>query len=184
MVGVSNLEQEKQEIRKEVSRRIAELTEEEKLRASNKIRDLLIVLKEFIRAKIVMVYLAKEDEVDTTPIIKEAQKQGKKIVVPVVEGDDIRVCELTNELAIGPFGVMQPLDKKEVSPQDLDLVIVPGRAFDEGGGRIGRGRGFYDRFLSSLPDDVATIGLCFSCQMFASIPCGPFDKRVQRVVSA
>ena len=184
MVEVMNLKEKKQEIRKEVSRRIAELTEDAKLCAANKIRDLLVVLKEFIKAKTVMVYLAKEDEVDTTPIIEEAQKQGKKVVVPVVEEDEIIPCELGDVLAPGPFSVMQPVDKKRVAIQDIDIVIVPGRAFAPSGRRLGRGKGFYDRFLSSLPECIPVIGICFSCQLFDSIPSGPFDKKVWRVVSA
>ncbi len=184
MVKVMDLEEEKQTIRKEVSRRIAELTEEAKVCASNKIRDLVVLLKEFIKARVIMVYLAKKDEVDTTPIIREAQKQGKKVVVPVVDGDELLPCELGEELTSGPFSVLQPVEKKEVAPQDLDLIIVPGRAFDLSGRRLGRGRGFYDRFLSSLPEGVPVIGICYSCQVFDSIPTGPYDKKVHHVVSA
>ncbi len=184
MLKVMDLDEQKQAIRKEVSKRIAGLTEEAKVCASNKIRDLIVLLKEFIRAKVIMVYLAKKDEVDTTPIIEEARKLGKKVVVPVVDGSDILPCELTEELAYGPFSVLQPVERKKVATQELDLVIVPGRAFDLSGRRLGRGRGFYDRFLLSLPETVPVIGICYSCQVFDSIPSGSYDRKVHRVVSA
>ncbi len=174
----------KTEIRKEVGKRIAELTDAEKVSAAQRIKDLIVRIKEFIKAKTVMVYLAKADEVDTSPLIDEARAEGKEVVVPVVEGDNLRVCRLTKELEKSDLGILEPVKRDQIDMEDIDLVIVPGRAFAPTGQRIGRGKGYYDRFLSGLDKNVSTIGICFSCQMFPVLPVSEQDKEVSAVISA
>ncbi len=175
---------DKTEIRKEVGKRISRLTDAEKLSAAQKVRDLIVRLKEFIKAKTVMVYLAKADEVDTAPIAEQARADGKGLIVPVVNGSEILPCELEDRLEASDLGVLEPVTRKMVNKDNIDLVIVPGRAFSASGGRIGRGKGFYDRFLTSLSNSVPTIGICFSCQLFPSLPVSERDRPVSAVISA
>ncbi len=175
----------KEEIRKVVSERIRQLDPEQKRRVADKIRELVCALKEFIKAKVVMVYLAKEDEVDTTPVIDCAERECKCVVVPVVENDEIKVCRLNGRLKRGKFGILEPESKEEVDPAGIDMILVPGRAFDRKGNRIGRGKGYYDRFLSKLPPSkTAKVGICFSCQLFDSLPVQSTDVPVDLVISA
>ncbi len=174
----------KAQIRKEVSTRVAELDEGYKRQVAEKIRELVCALKEFITARVIMSYLAKEDEVDTKPIIETAVREGKEVVVPVMENGEIKPCKFKEPLGIGQYGIKEPLEKEWVDPEEIDLVLVPGRAFDLAGNRIGRGGGHYDRFLSRLPAGVPKIGICFACQLYPSLPVGPADVRVDRVVSA
>ncbi len=175
---------DKQKLRKEVSKRVAQLTYKERLSVAEKISELISAIKQFIKAKVIMVYLAKEDEVDTTGIIQQAQKQGKTVVVPVIEKGEILPCRLEGELRVGSFGIKEPRDRKLVGIEEIDMVIVPGRAFDHQGVRLGRGGGYYDRFLSKLPQHTYKVGICFSCQVFDYVPSGPSDVKVDLVVSA
>ncbi len=174
----------KAEIRKVVEDRIRHLTSEQRRMAAEKIKELICALREFIKSRVVMVYLAKEDEVDTTPIVDCAEREGKELVVPVVRGDEIKPCRLEGKLRKGTFGILEPEVYREVDIAKLDMVLVPGRAFDRHGNRIGRGKGYYDRFLAQLPPNVIKIGVCFSCQIFDSLPVQSTDIPVDLVVSA
>ena len=107
---------------------------------------------------------------------------GKKFACPrVTEGrlDLFRVASLY-ELAPGAFGVREPVAKIEhaVAPETLDLILVPGVAFTRSGERLGRGGGFYDRLLASLPSHTCRIGVCFDAQILPELPVETHDQRV------
>ena len=135
-----------------------------------------------------MFYIAFRGEVNTEEMIKLAKALGKKVSVPVCERDNIaiRPCMLDTHARLieGPYGVQEPTERKCIDPQDLDLVIVPGVAFDKKGNRLGRGRGFYDRFLDTLPKDTPTIGLAFDFQILSSVPAAQHDVKVSKVLFA
>ncbi len=134
-----------------------------------------------------MIYLALESEVDTKPVVEEALKAGKKVYVPLMgPGDDeIAVLHVENlqGLKPGAWGIPEPEFKVDRigSSEDLDLVIIPGLGFDPGGGRLGRGKGHFDRFLSKTPR-AYKIGLAFECQVLDQIPQEPFDVSVDEVL--
>jgi 5-formyltetrahydrofolate cyclo-ligase len=133
-----------------------------------------------------MFYLSFGGEVYTDNMIREAFNLGKKVVVPVCkENRIIKACVLSYHARLqkGPYGILEPVDKESVRPQDLDLVIVPGVAFDKKGRRLGRGKGYYDRFLKRLPDKIPTVGLGFDFQILPSVPATTNDINVKRVIS-
>ncbi len=107
---------------------------------------------------------------------------GKSFAYPrVVEGRlDLFRVESLHELAPGAFGLREPLAKIEhaVAPESLDLILVPGVAFTRNGERLGRGGGFYDRLLASLPAHTCKIGVCFDAQILPEFPVESHDQRV------
>lgn len=135
----------------------------------------------FIDAGRVMLYASLPDEVETLPFI-ELWRHRKTIILPTVVGDDIIPVELAGEtvFAEGDFHIPEP--QNHPYSGDFDLIVVPGMAFDSDGHRLGRGRGYYDRFLSLHPN-VYTIGLCFDFQLVASVPSEPHDRLMNEILT-
>lgn len=182
---------EKEAIRKRVLARAAELTPGERRRESSKVMAKLFSSPEFKRSKIIMFYCSKDDEVDTSKMIKVALKMGKEVVVPVTIPKErklipSRLTDYDRELGPGPYGVLQPKPGciREVAPDQIDLVIAPGVAFDKKGNRLGRGAGYYDRFLARVPKKVSKIGLAFDFQILTALPRNCHDLPVDKVLSA
>ena len=140
-------------------------------------------------AKTVMVYLAHGTELDLDQAITHLLARGVTVAVPEVSeaGSDMRPILLdtlsASALDVDRFGIRVPLKRHEVELQTLDVVVVPGVAFDRSGARLGRGGGFYDRFLKSLPDGTMRVGACFSAQLQDEIPTDPHDLAVDLVVT-
>ena len=139
-----------------------------------------------------MLYVSKETgEVETGPIIKKALKMGKKVVLPVtlVRDRDIKPVYLKdiNSLGKGPYGIYEPrgpLNKKPAALKDIDLVIVPGVAFDKKNNRVGRGKGYYDNFLRRFPKNRPNnIGLGFRFQLLNKVPATKKDIPLASVIT-
>lgn len=137
--------------------------------------------KDFIEAKTVMLYSSLPDEVQTIGFI-EKWRHKKRIILPTVVGDDIIPVELTDDtdFAIGDFNILEPQNKPYNG--SYDLIIVPGVAFDKNGNRIGRGKGYYDRFLSKHMD-IKRIGICFDFQLIERVPTEDNDIRMHEIIS-
>lgn len=135
----------------------------------------------FQQAKKIMLYASLPDEVQTLDFI-EKWKSEKRIILPTVIGDDIIPVELTKETAMteGAFHILEPESHPYLG--DFDLIVVPGMAFDKCGHRLGRGKGYYDRFLSKHPS-TPTIGICFDFQVLPAIPTEPHDCVIGEVIS-
>lgn len=178
----------KQQIRSKILLKLKTQKEENREKKSNLIKEKLFRSKEFIKAKRVMFYVAFDGEVNTENMIKEAKKLGKIVAVPVCvrASTKIRPCLLSDgaRLKRGPYGAWEPVIKKPVKLEDLDLVIVPGVAFDREGNRLGRGKGCYDALLKKLPHDIVSIGLAFDFQILPDIPATPMDANVGRILFA
>lgn len=141
---------------------------------SRKIQENAMGSKEFASAKVIGAYYPTGSEVRTALIIDAAKKMGKKVALPKTEGDRMVFYEFDGELVDGKFGIKEP---KPSSPIDnIDLVLVPGVAFDHKGCRIGYGKGYYDRFLSM--QHCFSMGLAYSFQVVDELPRGRFDRRL------
>ena len=139
----------------------------------------------FQKAKIVMLYCSLHDEVDTHTLIRE-YCQRKKILLPVVCGNDIhlRVCQGLNDMQIGAYGIEEPLGETFENVESIDLIVVPGMAFDNQCHRLGRGKGYYDRFLSDERlKNAYKIGVCFSCQLLDKVPTDENDVKMDEVIT-
>ena len=114
---------------------------------------------------------------------------GAEIALPRIEGERLifhRVTEPERELCHGQFGAREPFAKNErtrVSPESAVAILVPGLAFDAQGGRLGRGGGFYDRFLEVADATVRRIGVCFACQLVDRVPVEAHDVRLDAIVT-
>ena len=151
--------------------------EEERLNKSLVIKDRLFQTQEFRKAQTILFYASFDGEVETFSMMKEAQKSGKTIGLPKIgdkEGEIIPVSvqSLESDLEKGPYGIKQPRTDNvhTLNTTDFDLVIVPGVAFDRQNNRLGRGGGYYDRFLGKLPSSIPTVGLAFDFQIVNSLP--------------
>jgi len=178
-------------IRKEIKEKLNKQNNLQRLRKSQVIKDKVFSLAEFKKAKCVMFYVAKEEEVQTHAMMIEAGRLGKMILVPtILEGESkivaSRVENLEKELTPGPYGVWQPRKEyiRKRPLKEIDLILVPGLAFDKKGCRLGRGGGYYDRFLKDLPDEVVRIGLAFDFQILKELPTFSHDIPVTKVISA
>jgi 5-formyltetrahydrofolate cyclo-ligase len=178
----------KQQIRSKILLRLKSQKEENRSRKSKVIGGKLYRTKVFKKAKTIMFYIAFRGEVDTTEMIEKARKLGKKVTVPVCRKNRVTIspCILDHNARFkkGPYGVCEPVKRTHINLDDLDLVIVPGLAFDAKGNRIGRGKGCYDRFLSLLKKGTPSIGLAFDFQLFPALPSQTHDISVDKVLFA
>ena len=177
----------KQKIRNTILMKLKTQKEENRNKKSCLIKMKLFRNRVFKQAKNVMFYMSFGGEVDTVDMIKAAQKLGKTIVVPVCGRNRImRPCVLWDNgtLLRGPYGIREPAHKKPVNLKSLDLVVVPGLAFDKKGRRLGRGKGYYDRFLPKISSNCAAIGLAYDFQILPFIPTTKYDAQVHQVIFA
>lgn len=136
-------------------------------------------------AKTIMLYYSLPDEVDTHELTGQLVAQGKTVLLPRVTADGtIEVCQYAgaDDLRPGPFGIMEPVGPLFTRLSDIDAVVVPGMAFDSTGRRLGRGRGYYDRFFSAAPP-LYKIGLCFPFQLVDCVPAEPHDVVMDAVIA-
>lgn len=147
----------------------------------------------YAAAKTVMWYVDAGSEVRTRHTLPEALTHGKRVVVPwcVVETNELELflLEDMSEMEVGAYKILEPkpelrkLTEKRVRPEELDLVMVPGTAFDLRGGRMGQGKGYYDRLLANARPDAPLVALAFDCQIFDEIPVAPHDVFMDLVLT-
>ena len=174
-------------IRKTVLNQRSELTALERSRAESSILESLINWDIFKKAAVIHIFISMQDEPNTRPIIEHCWNTGKKIAVPVTLPDtfDLFHSEFKSfdHLNSGLYGTQEPSPerRKKINPQSFDLVIIPGVAFDRLGGRLGHGKGYYDRFLEITP--AFRLGLSFECQLLETVPTELHDVRMNAILS-
>ena len=186
-----NLARAKQELRQRLKAVRQSLDPEWVLQASQAIQETLVQLPEYQSSRSIMSYVSTGKEVETHRLLLRMKRESKVVVIPWCEGDELRLFrwESFDELDRGTLNILEPrpdLRSKETkifSPHELDLVLVPGLAFDRNGNRLGRGRGYYDRFLKTLPRRVVRIGLAFECQLVERVPVSPNDEKVDLILT-
>lgn len=187
---MQNVFKEKIELRKKMLSQLKIQKEETRLKKSSLIAKKFFALPEVKRARHIMFYLSLADEVKTYAMIEKFLEKGKKVSVPVITNNKkaqmrpFQVSKIKGNLKVGPLGIMHPKKKKKTTLDKIDLVVVPALAFDKNGARLGRGRGYYDKFLSKLPGKISKIGLAFKFQVLNKIPHLPHDIYVDKVVAA
>lgn len=181
----------KHTIRREIKERIRAVSELEKAEKSAIIKARLFKEEAFKKAHVVMFYVSLKDEVNTYSMIDEAIEAGKKVCVPVILKEDKRliaghITDRQADLEKQHFGIYQPREGRvrEVPLEDIDVVVVPGVAFDRHNVRLGRGHGYYDRFLCGLSAKTKTIGLAFGFQLVDHLPRDSHDVPVTKTITA
>jgi len=177
----------KAELRRHLLARRAMLTPAEIAQYSTVIAAHVCALPSFCVSHTVMVYMALPQEVQTMPIITQARQAQKRVTVPVIRGQGlvaVALSEPPTQLRRGRFGILEPCGPQRViHPQEIGCIAVPGIAFDTRGGRLGFGKGYYDRFLRQLPATTYRCGLAFGIQVVPYVPQAPHDICMHGIVT-
>jgi 5-formyltetrahydrofolate cyclo-ligase len=158
---------------------------------SRQICDTFMALPEYAAAQTVLFYLDVRSEVRTRSALPLALQSGKHIVVPYCVNSELELFLLTgmDELAVGMYKILEPrselrdLPEKKVATKEIDLVMVPGVAFDRNGARMGHGLGYYDKLLQHARPDAPLVALAFECQLFPEIPTEAHDIFMDKIIT-
>ncbi len=172
---------EKHVVRKELLARRRQLSKNDYRRLSLQVQQQLLGSDCFVMARTLALYCPVNNEVQTYQLVVEALSQRKLVCFPRVNGDQLDFVEVSavSELEIGNYNIAEPVAGQVVPVAQLDLIVVPGVAFDQSGGRLGYGKGFYDRELSGLTANTVTVGLSFDFQLCSELPQEDHDHPVQ-----
>lgn len=148
-------------------------------------------LPEYAAAETIMFYIDVRDEVRTRHALPAALSGDKRIVIPFCVDGELELFHLQSidELSVGMYKILEPraelreVASKRLQPADLDLIMVPGVAFDKQGGRTGHGKGYYDKLLEHARPECPLVALAFECQIFAEIPMQDHDIYMDKVVT-
>ncbi len=239
--------EKKKILRKIIKVRVSAISADEKAKREKLLLDNLFSMPEFLAANTVMLFANLPDEIGTFSLIDKCFAMGKKVYLPVINGDDMTACEFNGEYRVGRYDIKEPvinklgisvqtsgepsllglsrvqpeitseasnfrneelginglvtesrdnacivrnsdtepvdvlLTDREKGPEHFDFILVPGVAFSPNGYRLGRGKGYYDKFLSKH-SNLFTVGVCFREQFYLDIPTEPHDIPMQRVL--
>ena len=176
---------DKKELRRTIRERKRAMTEEEIVQRSEKLGKLFVQSESYKNAKTIYGYLPYNQEVRTVPMLEQALKDGKKVAVPKVYGDEMKFLYLDDlsKVSKGYAGIPEPIADEPVADDETALVLMPGLAFDPAGHRIGYGGGFYDKFLAAEPNHP-TLALCYEFQMLPELHTEEHDIPVDTVLWA
>lgn len=179
------MDSEKKEIRAAMRRLNRALEPERRAAASERIFTAVERLDAFRRATTVGLFCALGDEPDTGAALRRWAAAGKRIAVPRVEGERMRFFLYDPAVTVrGAFGIEEPGPGAALcAPGELEAVIVPGVAFTAAGERMGRGRGYYDRYLAQPELRAVKIGVCYTHQLADALPVEPHDVRMDHVIA-
>lgn len=179
-------------IRKQVLEKRALLAPNILDKAGKTAAEKLILMEEYINAHTVMVYMDFRNEVPTGTIIEKIRCSDKKLILPLTDKDFKLIPyeipqegRLSDYLITSAYGIAEPNPKlcKEADPNSIDLVIIPGSAFDQYENRIGYGKGCYDRFLTAFSKKAFKLALAYDFQVLPCIPAGPTDVKMDKILT-
>jgi len=175
----------KRELRQEIRTQKRRLSAAELAVMSEDICSKVLALASWQEAGTLLLYYPLPDEVDVRLLIKDAFESGKKVLLPVVKGDELELHLYEGEASLkeGTFGIMEPTGPLFAPKHygEIELAIIPGMAFDNAGHRLGRGKGYYDRLLPNLKTAKLT-GICFPFQLLEEVPAEAHDISVCEVI--
>ncbi|MPQ44678.1 5-formyltetrahydrofolate cyclo-ligase [Clostridium tarantellae] len=177
----------KEDLRLYIKKKRNSLKSNDKKILDNKIKINFIESEYFKKSKVIFIYVNMDSEIDTLAIIKEALRVGKKVAVPkVLPGvREMKALEIKSLLDLnesGAFGILEPNINNIDLSNEIDLVILPGLAFDRDGNRVGYGGGFYDTFLDKHHIENR-IALCYDFQVVEEIEIEDFDKVINGIIT-
>lgn len=184
MVHRSSLAEQKASLRKEIAMTMSSLDERFMEETSGKIMKTVLGLREIKEAETIALYMSDGNEVRTHELIKAIIASGKNVCIPAMDGNDIgfRTIKSLNDTEKGKFGIMEPYAScKNIRQEMIDIIIVPCVAFDSQGNRLGRGHGYYDRFLKEFRKSA--ICIAYACQHAERVPHNLEDQKVDIIVT-
>jgi len=185
MAADDELSTRKASLRRLVLSRRARVAPNERAAAAGRVAEAVASSAEFAGAEAVLGYASFGDELPTDPTMEAVLSAGKRLLLPYVDGQRLCAAEVASiaDLAPGYRGIREPVARKPVDLTVAGIVLVPGVAFDERGGRLGYGGGFYDGLLSEFPREIPRVGLCFEQQVVEDVPVGDADEPVDIVIT-
>ena len=181
---MSEIHSLKQQLRQVIRQRKQQYSLEQRQAWSREIEQALLAHPRLQAASVVMLYYALPDEVDTRQLADTLLKEGKTVILPkCVDKQHIEPRQYTgpDDLAEGIYHLLEPVGKPYDALGSIELIIVPGMSFDSKGHRLGRGRGYYDRFLAQVPQ-AYKIGVCFDFQHVEQVPVDDNDQVMDEVI--
>lgn len=177
--------EQKAEIRRKLRSMRREQDRNVAAEASDLICKRVMALEEYRNSSVILAYMAARGEVDVEAIVRDAVLSGKKAAFPLcTENGGLRLLipESSDSFSVGAYGILEPNPEKsmEISPDELDLIIVPAVAYTECCARLGQGGGYYDRLLAKT--DACSVGVGFDFQLLPSLPIEPHDRTLDYVV--
>lgn len=175
---------DKKELRKQIRGRKRQFTNSELEELSLPIMNRLLSMPEIANAGTILMYYSLPDEVYTHDAVEMLASQGKTVLLPKVidsENMEIRVYRNKEDLAEGSYGIMEPKGQLFTDYGKITTAVIPGMSFDSSYNRLGRGKGYYDRFLKKIPL-AYKIGVCFDFQKEKDIPHEENDVKMDTVI--
>jgi 5-formyltetrahydrofolate cyclo-ligase len=187
---MQDLKERKSEIRRKTSAKREALSDKARAQKSQAIMESLFEFANFREARTVLFYMNSASEVATEGMIRRALQHEKFVALPWVDKKEERIIpmkidDLDSDVKPGYGGIREPIPHqcKVIPVESIDLAIIPGIAFDERGGRIGHGTGFYDRFIPHLDVTTRKVALAFECQIVSQIPMEPHDRYTDIIIT-
>lgn len=187
---MEEIKEKKHQIRNDITKKLGALSESELSEKTRKIENRLFEFANFLEAKISLLYINCSTEVISQEILKRCFAYNKIVVLPAFDVEKfemklMKVDDLETDLKIGPRGILEPdPDRCKTVPIDsIDIAIIPGVAFDEKGGRIGSGEGYYDRLIPKLPITTRKVALALESQIIQQVPMESHDKHVDIIIT-
>ncbi len=171
----------KKDLRLAIKKRVKAMTDEEKQAESERVMEQLEHIQQFMEAKTVLLFHSLPDEICTHKLIEKYASQ-KKILLPVINGENWYIREYKGDLKTGEYNIQEPTGMNFHDFDSIDLVVVPGVCFDNDLGRVGRGKGYYDRMLEKITK-AYKIGICFNCQLQSKVPTEKWDVKMDMVLT-
>ena len=187
---MEEIREKKQGIRDDIAKKLEGLSDKELSKKTRQIEDNLFEFANFLEAKIILLYVNKKLEVTSRNILQKCFDFNKIVILPAFDIKKhtiklMKVDDLDNDLITGSRGILEPdVNRCKIVPIDcIDLAIIPGVAFDEKGGRIGTGEGYYDRFIPKLSVTTRKVSISLECQIIQQVPVESHDKHVDIIIT-
>jgi 5-formyltetrahydrofolate cyclo-ligase len=152
------------------------------------IAERLFSLDEFARAKVLLIYASMDDEIETDAIAREALSRGKKLCYPITDRTRREIVlslvkDIESDFVCGILGIREPRERLAIATSEVEMAIIPGRAFDLEGNRVGRGGGYYDRLLASGEFSATRCAAAYDCQVMGHVPHTASDEKVDILIT-
>jgi len=187
---MDELQEKKIEIRNDFKTMIGKISDKDLSKRTKLIENNLLELANFLESSIALLYMGKEGEVASNSILERCFELKKIVVLPAFNNEKydmklMKVDNLKTDLMLGKRGVLEPdINRCKIVPiESIDIAIIPGLAFDEKGGRVGTGEGYYDRFIPKLSNTTRKVALALDKQIIQQVPMDSHDKHVDIIVT-
>jgi len=187
---MDDIRESKRKLRNDIVKIVNSLSESDKSKKIKQIENRLFTFANFREANIALLYISRYDKFDIKDIVKKSITSNKISVLPAFDGNKkemtlMKIDNIDTNLLVGPDGVLEPDPGqcKIVPHESIDIAIIPGLAFDEKGGRIGVGEGYYDRLIPKLPITTRKVVLAFEEQIVPLVPMESHDKYVDIIIT-